>query len=74
MRCLICRQVEIAIGFTSVTFERGEFRLVVNNIPARICPSCGDAYVDEEVATSLLRQVECISAEGVMDDAVGYEQ
>jgi len=65
--CLICRQVETIDGLTSVTFERGELRLVVNSVPARICPSCGEAYVDENIAVQLLRDAKEISRAGTLD-------
>jgi len=58
MICLICRQAETVDGFTSVLFERGEFRLFVNSVPARVCPSCGEAYVSEDVALRLLHDAE----------------
>ena len=67
MICLICRQAEIVDGLTSVTFERGEMRLVVNNVPARVCPSCGEAYVDEDAAVRLLRDTEEMSWAGMLD-------
>ena len=67
MNCLICRQAELVAGLTSVTFELDELRLVINNVPARVCPSCGEAYVDEEVAVRLLRDAEQISKAGILD-------
>jgi YgiT-type zinc finger domain-containing protein len=67
MICLICRQVEIIDGFTSVMFERGESRLVFNSVPARVCPSCGEAYVDEEVAVQLLQKAEEIVKAGMFN-------
>lgn len=67
MVCLICRQAETVDGFTSVVFERGEFRLVVQSVPARVCPGCGEAYVDEDVAARLLRDAEHISKAGILD-------
>ena len=67
MICLICRQSETVDGFTSVLFERGEFRLVVQSVPARVCPSCGEAYVEEDVAARLLRDAEQISKAGILD-------
>ena len=70
--CLLCRQAETVDGLTSVSFERGEMRLVVNHVPARICPSCGEAYVRERVAVSLLREAEAMSAAGEMDGEVEY--
>jgi YgiT-type zinc finger domain-containing protein len=62
MICLICRQAETLDGLTSVHFERGEMRLVVNHVPARLCPSCGEAYVEEQVAVRLLREAEAMVA------------
>lgn len=72
MNCLICRQAQTVAGFTSVSFERGEMRLAVNHVPAHICPSCGEAYVDEDVAIKLLSDADEISAMGVMDFVVEY--
>ena len=72
MICLICRQAETVDGFTSVTFERGEMRLVVNNVPAQVCPSCGEAYVEEDVALRLLRDADAMSAAREMDTVIEY--
>jgi YgiT-type zinc finger domain-containing protein len=73
MICIICRLSETIDGFTSVTFERGEMRLVVNNVPARICPSCGEAYVDEAVAVRLLGDAETMSAAGEMNGVIEFK-
>jgi YgiT-type zinc finger domain-containing protein len=54
MICLICRKAETADGLTFVIFERGEFRLTVKGVPARLCPSCGEAYLEEATADHLL--------------------
>ena len=72
MICLICRQAETVDGLTAVHLERGEMRLVVNQVPARVCPSCGEAYVEEQVAASLLWGAEAMSAAGEMDGEVDY--
>jgi len=70
--CLICRQAELVNEFTSITFERGEMRLVVNHVPARVCPSCGEAYVNEDVAMQLLQNAEEISAVGMIEAMIEY--
>ena len=72
MICLICRQAEIVDGFTSITFEREEFRLLINHVPAHICPSCGEAIVDEDVAIRLLSEAENIVSEGIFEDIRDY--
>ena len=61
-------------GYTSVVFERGEMRLVVNTIPAQVCPGCGETYVKEQVAVNLLRLAEGISAAGEVDTVIEYNE
>jgi YgiT-type zinc finger domain-containing protein len=58
MICLICRQAETVDGLTSVHFERGKTKVTLKNVPARICPNCGEAYVVEDIAVRLLRDAE----------------
>jgi YgiT-type zinc finger domain-containing protein len=72
MICLVCRQADLTPGLTSVIFERGELRLVINSVPANVCPSCGEAYVDEDVAMQLLETAEEMSAAGAMDDVLEF--
>lgn len=72
MICLVCRQADLTPGLASVVFERGELRLVINSVPANVCPDCGEAYVDEDVAMQLLEDAEEMSAAGVMDDVLEF--
>jgi len=65
MNCVICRQPEIAEGFTSIAFERDEVTLVINSVPAQICRNCGEAYLDENISIQLLGLVEEIVEEGI---------
>ena len=74
MICLICRQAEIVDGFTSIMLEREEFRVWINHVPAHICPSCGEAIVDEDVALRLLRVAEDVVNEGVIEDIRDYSK
>lgn len=72
MICLICMQAEIVDGLTSVNLERGETHLVVKNVPARVCPSCGDAYLNEDVAEQLLQEAHEMSKLGVKQLEIGF--
>jgi YgiT-type zinc finger domain-containing protein len=72
MICLICRRAEIITGLSSVSFERGELHLVTNNVPARICPSCGEVYVDEVVTIQLLHDAEEMSRTGELEVILEY--
>lgn len=74
MICLICRQAVVIDGLTSVNFERGEMRLVINSVPARVCPGCGESYVHEDVAVRLLRGAKIMSESGILEDVVEYNR
>ena len=73
MICLICREAEIAEGITSVIFQRGEMHLQINNVPARVCPSCGEAYVEEAIAVRLLQSAQEIYESGSSEVNAEYK-
>ncbi len=72
MICLICRQAEIVDGVTPVVFERGEFKLIVNNVPAHICPRCGEAYVQQAIADRILNFASQQYEAGIVDTQSEY--
>jgi YgiT-type zinc finger domain-containing protein len=74
MNCVICWQAVTVDRLTSIQFERGEMRLAVNNVPAQVCPNCGEAYVDEKVAVELIRIAEAMSAAGELDNVLDFNQ
>ena len=73
MKCFICYQAETVPGKTSVLLERDHLSLTVTNVPARICPNCGEAYADETVTASLLRQAEKMAKAGAKVAVREYE-
>ncbi len=68
MRCVICKHGEVEPGKTTVTLERDGMTLVYKGVPARVCTTCGEAYVDEEVTSQLLQSVEEAVRSGVQVD------
>ena len=67
MICLICRKAETVDGPTVVMFERGEFRLILKAVPARVCPGCGEAFVQEAIADQLLSFARQSFQDGILD-------
>jgi hypothetical protein len=57
-----------------VSFQRGEMHLTVKDVPARVCQSCGEAYVDKEVAARLLESVEEMHKAGRLEEVMDYER
>jgi YgiT-type zinc finger domain-containing protein len=72
MMCVVCHQAELVNALTSVGLERGELRLVVSDVPARLCPSCGEAYLEEQTARRLLQSAEDTRKAGVQDARYEY--
>ena len=72
MRCVVCKQADVKAGTTTVTLERDELTLVIKNVPARVCPNCGEAYVDEAVTAELLRDAEAMARSGAQVDIRQY--
>lgn len=72
MKCLICKQAETRPGLTTVTLERDGLILVVKNVPAQVCPNCGEAYADEDATAHLLKTAEKMARSGTLVDVRQY--
>jgi YgiT-type zinc finger domain-containing protein len=57
-RCVICKNGNSHPGKATVTLEREGTTLIVRGVPAEVCENCGEEYVDESAATSLLKTAE----------------
>ncbi|MBI4193512.1 MAG: type II toxin-antitoxin system MqsA family antitoxin [Betaproteobacteria bacterium] len=72
MKCVVCKQAETRPGVTTVTLQRGESTFVVREVPAQVCPNCGEDYVDAAVTAGLLRSAEDLSRAGTQVDIRRY--
>ena len=72
MKCVVCKQAETRLGVTTVTLERGDSTFVVREVPAQVCPNCGEDYVDATVTAELLRSTENLSQVGAQIDVRRY--
>jgi len=65
MKCPICKHGETRADKATVTLERGGLTLVVRSVPAQVCQSCGEEYIDEAITTRVLQQAEELASNGV---------
>ena len=72
MKCVICKQAEIEPGTATVTLERDGMILVVKHVAARVCPNCGEEYINEDAALHLLETAEQAAHSGVQVDVREY--
>jgi YgiT-type zinc finger domain-containing protein len=72
MKCVICKHGETHEGTTTVTFDRDGMTLVVKDVPAQVCPNCGEDYVDEHVAHEIPAIAERMAKSGAQVDVRRY--
>ena len=72
MRCVICKHGELEPGVTSILFEQVGCTIVMKEVPANICNTCGESYVDDKVAQKLLDQVNTAVHQGIVVDVRKY--
>jgi len=72
MKCVICKHAETIPGTTTVTLERGGLTYVIKQVPAQVCPNCGEDYVDENVTCDLLKSAEQMAKVGAQVDIRQY--
>jgi YgiT-type zinc finger domain-containing protein len=72
MKCVICKHGETQAGTTTMTLERNETTVVLKNVPAEVCQTCGEAYVDAATTKQLLYIVEEAAKAGVQVDVRLY--
>ena len=72
MKCVVCKQADTRAGMTTVTLERQGATFVFKDVPAQVCPNCGEDYVDEAVASELLQSTEGMAAAGTQVDIRRY--
>ena len=52
-------------GTTTLTMERGEATIVFKDVPADVCDTCGEAYLDEDVSAAVYEEAEAAVEAGV---------
>ena len=72
MTCVICKNGRLSPGKATVTLERDELTLVVKGVPAQVCDTCGEEYLDESITRRLLESAEQASRDGVRVEVREY--
>lgn len=70
--CSICRQGELQAGLADKALSFEGMTLVVKDVPASICDTCGERYFDAAVTERLLELAREASRAGVVVDVRSY--
>lgn len=69
---MICRIGQLEPGTTTVTLERGDTTLVIKEVPALGCDTCGEGYTDGPTTDRVLEIGEQAAVQGVQGDVRRY--
>ena len=58
MKCVLCKGGETQPGETTVVLTRGETSVIIKNVTADICQTCGEYYLSEDVTEAVLVRAE----------------
>ena len=58
MNCVICKNGRTDEGVVTVTLQRNASIIIIKNVPAEVCDNCGEYYLNDDVAESVLRIAE----------------
>ncbi len=72
MICIICEIGETKPGKATVTLQKDATIIVFKDVPADVCPVCGEAYTDEEITNRLLRTIKEEAQKGPKEEFVQY--
>ena len=70
--CPLCRHGVLAPGTADETVTLDGTTLVVRDVPAQVCDTCGEAYFDEHVTQRLLDLAREAALAGVVVDVRRY--
>jgi YgiT-type zinc finger domain-containing protein len=58
MKCVICKVGETRVGTVTVTLQRDASIIIIKNVPGDICENCGEYYLSDEVAETVLQNAQ----------------
>ena len=65
MSCPICKTGKLVESRTTITLEKDATTVVFKHVPADVCDTCGEAFVDENVTARLLKDARQAANRGI---------
>ena len=72
MKCVICKTGEASPGTTTVVLNREEVSIIIKNVPADVCDTCGEYYLSDETAEIIFARAEEAVAKGAEVEILRY--
>lgn len=72
MKCHICKQGEVRNGHVTITEVVGATTVVIHKVPADVCDTCGEYYLDVSTAEAVASRVRDANARGSLIEVCDY--
>ncbi len=65
MKCIACKEGCSQPGATTMSIDKGSTIVVIRNIPAEICSTCGEEYIDTDTMKVIEKIVQSAQKAGL---------
>ena len=72
MRCVICKTGVASPGEATVVLTRGGTTVVIKQVPADVCDTCGEYYLSESVTDRVLAIANDAVEKGAQLEILGF--
>jgi YgiT-type zinc finger domain-containing protein len=62
--CALCRNGTVRPGTVTVTLQRGRTTVILKEVPADVCPNCGEYYLSTDTTTRVLERADAAAQSG----------
>jgi YgiT-type zinc finger domain-containing protein len=57
MICIVCKKGSTQPGKVTVTIDKGATVVVIRDVPAQVCSTCGEEYIDADTMRDIEKLV-----------------
>ena len=65
MTCIVCKKGDTQNGTTTVSIDKGTSIVVIRDVPAEICSTCGEEYIDAKTMKDVEKLVSAAQKAGL---------
>ena len=65
MKCIVCKKGSTEPGTTTVSIDKDATIVVIRGVPAAICSTCGEEYIDADTIKDIEKIVESAQKAGL---------
>ena len=65
MTCIACKKGSTQPGTTTVSIDKGATIVVIRDVPAEICSTCGEEYIDAHIMKDVEKLVASAQKAGL---------